>query len=135
MLFLIGIALPCSSSSSALSQQSDTNQIVNGSASFERTTLGGYGEIHYSYDSKSRDASVDLTRFVVFLSHSFSHDITFNSEFEVEDAKVAGGEDGGRPEIRYSKGDNEMFVFMYNHILSLSLVFLAVGTIFYFSST
>jgi hypothetical protein len=37
-------------------------------------------------------------------------------------------------EVAYSKSANEMYVFLHNHILSLSLVFFAVGGIFYFSS-
>jgi hypothetical protein len=40
----------------------------------------------------------------------------------------------GAEEMRYAKSANEMFIFMHNHILSLSLVFLAVGGIFYFYS-
>lgn len=37
-------------------------------------------------------------------------------------------------EIKYEKSVNEMYVFLHNHILSLSLVFLSLGGIFYFSS-
>jgi hypothetical protein len=45
------------------------------------------------------------------------------------------GNDESAQEIRYAKSANEMFVFMHNHILSMSLVFLALNTLFYFSST
>lgn len=38
------------------------------------------------------------------------------------------------PEIKYAKASSEMFVFMHNHMLSLSFMFFAVGMIFYFSS-
>ena len=37
-------------------------------------------------------------------------------------------------EMQYAKSANEMYVFLHNHILSLSLVFFALGGIFYFSS-
>ena len=37
-------------------------------------------------------------------------------------------------ELKYEKGENEMYIFLHNHILSLSLVFFAAGGMFYFSS-
>ena len=37
-------------------------------------------------------------------------------------------------EFKYAKSANEMYIFLHNHILSLSLVFFAVGAIFYFHS-
>ncbi|MBI1803958.1 MAG: hypothetical protein HY033_09450 [Ignavibacteriae bacterium] len=37
-------------------------------------------------------------------------------------------------ELKYEKGENEIYIFLHNHILSLSLVFFCVGGIFYFSS-
>ncbi|MBM2841909.1 MAG: hypothetical protein HW412_2437 [Bacteroidetes bacterium] len=37
-------------------------------------------------------------------------------------------------EFKYAKSANEMFIFMHNHILSLALVFFAVGGILYFTS-
>jgi hypothetical protein len=44
------------------------------------------------------------------------------------------GEAAPSAEIRYEKSPDEMYVFLHNHVLSLSLVFFAVGGIFYFSS-
>lgn len=62
----------------------------------ERTTVGGYGEVHYTNRSGSdTPGSINLARFVVYLAHQFSDRIAFRSEVEVEDAKVEGGEDGG----------------------------------------
>jgi hypothetical protein len=62
----------------------------------ERTTVGGYGEVHYTNPSgPDSPGQVDVKRFVVFLGHSFNDRIAFRSELEVEDAKVAGGEPGG----------------------------------------
>ncbi len=77
------------------SDTSETHQRYSLNSFLEHTTIGGYGEIHYGYDTESKDARANLSRFVLFLSHSFNENITFKSEFEVEDAKVAGGEDGG----------------------------------------
>lgn len=62
----------------------------------ERTTVGGYGEVHYLNPSgPDTPAEVNLRRFVVYLAHSFSGRISFSSELEVEDARIEGGEAGG----------------------------------------
>jgi hypothetical protein len=62
----------------------------------ERTTVGGYGEVHYGNRSGANTpGSITLARFVVYLGHQFSDRIAFRSELEVEDAKVEGGEEGG----------------------------------------
>lgn len=61
-----------------------------------RTTIGGYGEIHYTNPSgPNTPAEVNVKRFVVFLGHSFSDRLAFRSELEVEDAKISGGTPGG----------------------------------------
>ncbi|MGE5716276.1 MAG: hypothetical protein ACM369_06480 [Acidobacteriota bacterium] len=65
-------------------------------AAQERTTVGGYGEVHYSNSSgPSTPAQVNLARFVLYLAHSFDDQLVFRSELEVEDAKVEGGQSGG----------------------------------------
>jgi hypothetical protein len=62
----------------------------------DRTTVGGYGEVHYTNPTgPGTPAEVNLARFVVFLAHSFSDRLTFQSELEVEDAKIEGGDVGG----------------------------------------
>ncbi len=62
----------------------------------ERTTIGGYGEVHYlNPTGPETPAEVNVARFVVFLAHTFSEKLAFRSELEVEDAKVEGGEEGG----------------------------------------
>lgn len=62
----------------------------------ERTTIGGYGEVHYANSTAPGEPGrVNLARFVLFVGHSFTDRITLRSEVEVEDAKVAGGESGG----------------------------------------
>lgn len=80
-LALLGSSLPA-----ALHAQADA----------ERTTIGGYGEVHYSNSSAPGSVGrVNLARFVLFIGHSFNDRITLRSELEVEDAKVAGGDSGG----------------------------------------
>ena len=64
--------------------------------SVERTTVGGYGEVHYTNATGAdTPGEVNVRRFVVYLAHTFSERIAFRSELEVEDAKIEGGEDGG----------------------------------------
>ena len=63
----------------------------------ETTSIGGYGEVHYTNATgPNTPGEVNVKRFVLYLAHSFSEKLAFRSELEVEDAKVAGGEAGGR---------------------------------------
>src|SRR3989441_6226843 len=65
-------------------------------AAQERTTVGGYGEVHYSNPTGPKTPPVvNLARFVVYLAHSFDDRLAFRSELEVEDAKIEGGQAGG----------------------------------------
>src|SRR3989454_5908660 len=65
-------------------------------AAQERTTVGGYGEVHYTNPTGPKTPPVvNLARFVVYLAHSFDDRLAFRSELEVEDAKVEGGKPGG----------------------------------------
>jgi hypothetical protein len=52
---------------------------------WERTSIGGYGELHY--EGGSRDI-LDFHRFVLFFGHEFNDDVRFFSELEVEHALV-----------------------------------------------
>jgi hypothetical protein len=63
------------------------------------TSLGGYGEIAYNgYTHDSSRNQADLKRFVIFLSHSFNDQLSFNSEVEWEHA-VTSQDDQGESEI------------------------------------
>src|SRR6059036_4182488 len=65
-------------------------------AAQERTTVGGYGEVHYTNPTGPKTPPVvNLARFVVYLAHSFDDRLAFRSELEVEDAKLEGGRAGG----------------------------------------
>ncbi len=62
----------------------------------QRTTLGGYGEVHYTNASgPASPGTVNLKRFVLYLGHQFSDRVTLHSELEVEDARIEGGDAGG----------------------------------------
>jgi len=70
-----------------------------------KTTIGGYGELHYnnlSANDPSRDVeSIDFHRFVLFFGHEFNDRTRFYSEVEIEHAYVAdtGGNTPGEVEI------------------------------------
>jgi hypothetical protein len=62
----------------------------------ETTSVGGYGEIHYTNATgPNTPGLVNLRRFVLYLAHSFSEKLALRSELELEDAKIEGGEPGG----------------------------------------
>jgi len=69
----------------------------------ERTTIGGYGELHYNnlnddataYDGDADDLNrVDFHRFVLFASHRFNDWLRFASELEVEHTRSGDGQEG-----------------------------------------
>lgn len=61
----------------------------------EQTAIGGYGELHYNEPDGSARGQLDFHRFVLYLSHSFSERITFQSELELEHTRIEAGEDEG----------------------------------------
>tara|TARA_R110002074_G_scaffold81724_1_gene182984 strand:- start:36707 stop:37951 length:1245 start_codon:yes stop_codon:yes gene_type:complete len=64
----------------------------------DKTTLGGYGELHYNNLSGKGGASdkdeIDFHRFVLFFGHEFTDDIRFFSELELEYSLSGDGKDG-----------------------------------------
>ncbi len=74
-------------------------------AKASRTTIGGYGELHYNNlnaKDPARDVEmIDLHRFVLFFGHEFNDKTRFYSEVEIEHAFVAdsGGDTPGEVEI------------------------------------
>jgi len=77
-----------------------TGDVVESLASVEsaprKTTLGGYGELHYSQvDSNSGDSEeIDYHRFVLFVGHEFSDRVRFFSELELEHSLSGDGKPG-----------------------------------------
>src|SRR5579872_1710168 len=89
-------------STNALAQKTTgttTEDSLSNDQSKSATTIGGYGNVFYQRNSASQTSKVDLERFVLFTGHKFTDKISFFSELEVEDAKVAGGEPGGEVSI------------------------------------
>jgi hypothetical protein len=66
----------------------------------ESTTIGGYGEVHYTNASgPDTPGEINVARFVGYLAHTFNERISLHSELEVEDAKIEGGEPGGEVSV------------------------------------
>lgn len=59
------------------------------------TVLSGYGQAKVEYDLRTKTGVANLTRNVLFFGHRFSKDISFFSEMELENAKVANGNPAG----------------------------------------
>ena len=59
------------------------------------TVISGYGQAKVEYDMRFKTGVASLTRNVLFIGHRFSNKISFFSELEIEDAKVAGGKASG----------------------------------------
>jgi hypothetical protein len=60
---------------------------------FAKTSIGGYGELHYN-NYEDKDASVDFHRFVLFFGHEFTNKLRFFSEFELEHGIAGEGKSG-----------------------------------------
>ncbi len=66
-------------------------------------SIGGYGEIWYTYMPNGEPkAEFDLYRFIIYLGYAFTEKLKFNSEIEIEHAKVEGGEEGGELAIEFA---------------------------------
>lgn len=62
-----------------------------------KTTLGGYGELHYNYvknDNAKSTRTLDFHRFVLFIAHSWSEKWSLKSEVEIEHNLIEGGDKG-----------------------------------------
>ncbi len=66
-------------------------------------SIGGYGEVWFTaFPQKSEKFEADLFRFIVYLGYAFTEKLKFNSEIEIEHAKVEGGEEGGEVAIEFA---------------------------------
>jgi hypothetical protein len=82
--------------SNGFSQQISAEDSLQQKASDKHSTyIGGYGDISYQRNNNLQQAEINLNRAVVFIGHRFNNKISFFSELELEDAKIAGGEPGG----------------------------------------
>ncbi len=60
-----------------------------------KTTIGGYGELHYNYskmDDSDPQKMLDFHRFVLFYGHSWTENWSFRAEVELEHNFVKGGQ-------------------------------------------
>jgi hypothetical protein len=66
-------------------------------------SIGGYGEIWFTNIPQDRpNFEADLFRFIIYLGYAFTEKLKFNSEIEIEHAKVEGGEEGGEVAIEFA---------------------------------
>lgn len=95
----------------------------------DKTTIGGYGELHYNNLSGKGGApdkdEIDFHRFVLFFGHEFSDDIRFFSELELEHSLAGDGKDG-EVELEQAYID---FDLNDNHTARAGLFLLPVGII------
>ena len=61
----------------------------------QKTIISGYGSASYHRDFNEQLSNANLNRIVIFIGHKFNSKISVFTEMEVEDAKVAGGSNGG----------------------------------------
>lgn len=92
---------------------------------WDRTSIGGYGELHYNnyLDSADGTDEVDFHRFVLFFGHEFNERIRFFSELELEHALAGEGKPG---EIELEQAFVE-FDLNDRHRLQAGLFLLPVG--------
>jgi hypothetical protein len=81
----------------------DSTSGIQKLASFaDKTTVGGYGELHYNNLSGKGGASdkdeIDFHRFVLFFGHEFTDNLRFFSELELEHS-IASKSDSGEVEL------------------------------------
>jgi len=95
----------------------------------DKTSIGGYGELHYNNLSGKGGASdkdeIDFHRFVLFFGHEFTDDIRFFSELELEHSLSGDGKDG-EVELEQAYID---FDLNDNHTARAGLFLLPVGII------
>lgn len=114
-----------SKAEAAIAAAEDTSSA--GASWADRTSIGGYGELHYnnlSAEDPARDLErVDFHRFVLFFGHEFNDRIRLFSEFELEHALTVDTADGTGPgEVELEQAYVE--IDLTDNILSRTGVFL-----------
>jgi hypothetical protein len=71
----------------------------SGSSWYDRTTIGGYGELHYNNLENRQSGGrgkeeIDFHRFVLYFGHEFNESIRFFSELELEHSLAGDGKPG-----------------------------------------
>lgn len=90
------------------------------------TVISGYGQAKVEYDLRSQTGTANLTRNVMFFGHRFTDKISFFSEMEIENAKVANGSPQGEISME------QLFLkfnINRNHYLTGGLIIPRIGII------
>ena len=90
----------------------------------EKTSLGGYGEIHYNH-VEDGDDKIDAHRFVLYVGHQFTDKVRFFSEIELEHAFSG---DGAPGEVELEQAYIE-WDFAERHSLQIGQFLLPIGVI------
>lgn len=72
-------------------EEARTNSSSGGDGWWQRTSLGGYGEMHYNAGEADE---IDFHRFVLFFDHEFNDRIRLKSELELEHSISGDGKNG-----------------------------------------
>ena len=67
---------------------------LNNGVAKNKTVISGYGSAFYQRNFNTKQSTMTLERAVLFVGHQFNEKISFFSELEFENAKVAAGESG-----------------------------------------
>jgi len=89
---------------------------------WQRTTLGGYGELHYNGGNKDE---VDFHRFVLFFGHEFTNSIRLFAELELEHS-LSGNGNSKPGEVELEQAYLE-FDIAENHSLTAGVQLIPVG--------
>ncbi len=90
-------------------------------------SIGGYGEIHYINNPDADPKSnINLRRFIMYFGYSFSERMKFNSELEIGNAYVIGGEKSGSFAIEFAYID---YVFSPMFGLRGGMVLIPMGIV------
>lgn len=85
-----------------------------------RTTIGGYGELHYNKSITGDEdpaKKLDFHRFIIFYSHAWTEEWSFKSEVELEHNFVQGGQGELELEQAYVNYHTDLFGFQAGVIL------------------
>ncbi|MDI6802778.1 MAG: hypothetical protein QME58_02890 [Bacteroidota bacterium] len=95
---------------------------------------------NFSLRQSDFNLKILITAFLILLTFGYSiglllveHKTALTPSGITEEYKGT-NEDSQAEVIKYSRSKNEMYIFLHNHITSLSVIFFVIGFIFYFSS-
>lgn len=89
---LIGLNFACAQQKTAAQILVTSEDSLYTGKNVNKTVVSGYGSAFYQRNFNIRQSTVTLERAVLFVGHKFNDRISFFSELEIENAKVAEGE-------------------------------------------